>query len=227
MPRHLPLPQSPAPRWRTYRFRLLAAGLLALALPPLLLPTATAQVATRPAPASPGASSAATTPATQSAAEVRRQEEIARVMEFFRVTQPDVYEQAKILRTADAKKFDSLISGAAMTVNKLESLKRKNPKLFDLSMRDFQLHYESMRKARELKRADLAEGDRRQLKAQLGAIVAEQYDVRQQIRQTELEDLRQKLKDLDAQLHDRQKDKDNIIKNRIDDLIERAPGPMW
>jgi hypothetical protein len=194
--------------------------LFSLALPTLQIPAAGPHVATRPA-AQPRPA-----PATQTA-DSRRADDIARVMEFFRVTQPDVYEQAKILRTTDPKKFDTLIGGAIMTVYRLEAMKRKNPKLFDLSMRDFQLGYETLRKSRELKRNDLAEGDRRQIRTQLAAIVTEQYDVQQQIRQTELEDLRQKLKDLDAQLRDRQKDKDNIIHKRIDDLIDRTPGLMW
>lgn len=201
--------------------RLAFGGLLALALPAMLLPAADSPLTTRPAgEVRSAAGGASTRPG-------RRPEDIDRVMAFFRDTQPDVYEQAKILRLEDPKKFDTLIGGAIMTVNRLENMKRRNPKLFDLSMRDFQLGYETLRKAHELKRNDLSENDRKQLRAQLAAIVAEQYGVQQQVRQLELEELRQKLKALDQQLQDRQKDKDDIIRKRINDLLERSPGLAW
>jgi adenylate cyclase class IV len=57
--------------------------------------------------------------------------------------------------------------------------------------------------------------------------VAAEFEVQQQIRQTEIEDLRQRLKDLDTSVHDKQEQKDAIIRKRTEDLLERTPGLMW
>ena len=208
---------------RRWKFARIAAfwglALSALVLPSLMLPASTnTTAATAPATTS--------QPATRTA-EQRRQDDINRVMEFFRLTQPDVYAQAKIYQQTEPEKFDKLITGAIMTVNRFESMKRRNPRLFDLSMRDLQLGYESLRKAHELKRTDLSAADRNRMTQQLKEIVAAEFEIQQQIRQAEIEDLRQRLKDLDTSVRDKQEQKDAIIRKRTEDLLERTPGLMW
>ncbi len=168
-------------------------------------------------------------PATQPAKtkEQRKQEETARVMEFFRVTQPDVYEQAKSLRDNDTTAFEKMIHSAANTVNKLEDLHRRNPALFDLRMKDFELAYRSLKVAKEIKRPDITPSDRDQLTKDLTDLVSTQFDLRQKIRQLEIDDVQKQLADLSQQLQDRKADKDTLIKKRVDDLIETVPRLEW
>jgi hypothetical protein len=175
----------------------------------------------------PGTNSAtASQPATRTL-EQRRQEDIARVMEFFRLTQPDVYEQATALRVSDQAKFDQLILGALLTVNRLEGVKKKSQKLFDLSMRDLQLGYQSLRISQKLKGTGLAAGERVNLTDQLRNIVAVEFTVQQQIRQFEIDELQQKVKDLDNRVKDRDKDQSSIIQKRVNDLVDGNPKLEW
>jgi hypothetical protein len=210
---------------RLFHRLVLAVALFAVGFAVVVVTSVPAWSAGDP-PATPPAATA-TSPATSRTAEQKRQDDINRVMEFFRLTQPDVYDQALALRGSDPGKFDKLIMGALPTVNRLEVLKRKSQKLFDLSIRDLQLGYQSLRLSHELKRADLAEADRRKLSDQLKGIVAEEFDVQQQIRQSEIDDLQSKIRDLNAQVKDRQNDKDAIIGKRVEDLIEHNPRLEW
>lgn len=165
-------------------------------------------------------------PATRTS-DQRRQDDINRVMEFLRVTQPDVYDQARVLRVTDPLRFDRLILGALPTVNRLETTRKRSQKLFDLSMQDLQLGYQSLRVANALKRPGLSSADRKKLTDQLGAIVTAEFEVQQQIRQFEIDDLQQKVKDLDSQVKDREQGKAAILQKRLDDLIEHNPRLEW
>ncbi len=142
----------------------------------------------------PKAPATSTQPATTQARKLdpakKKEEEIARVMEFFRVTQPDVYEQAKVLQGTDPERFEKLVRPTIYTVNKLEEMKKRSPKLFELTMKDLELNYRSLRLSRQLKRADLPPADRDKLTTELTTIVSSQFDIRQQIRQEEIENLK-------------------------------------
>ena len=168
-------------------------------------------------PASPSPPS--TPPATRTS-DQRRQDDINRVMEFLRVTQPDVYDQARVLRVTDPLRFDRLILGALPTVNRLETTRKRSQKLFDLSMQDLQLGYQSLRIANALKLPGTSYADRKKLTDQLSAIVTAEFEVQQQIRQFEIDDLQQKVKDLDSQVKDREQGKAAILQKRLDDLIQ-------
>jgi len=173
----------------------------------------------------------ATGPATTQAAtrnnEQRRQDEINRAMAFFKATQPDVYEQALALRTSDPAKFDKLIMSAMPTVNRLEGMRKKNPKLFELSMLEMQLGYKSLRLAHDLKRPEMSDVERQKSAEELHQIISDEFDVQQQIRQIEIDDLQAKIKDLDDQVKARAKDKDGILQKRGKDLNGDAPRLEW
>ena len=165
-------------------------------------------------------------PATRTA-EQRHQDDINRVVEFLRITQPDVYDQARLLRVTDPMRFERLVLGALPTVNRLETTRKRSQKLFDLSMQDLKLGYQSLRIANDLKRGGLADGDRKKLTDQLKTVVAAEFEVQQQIRQFEIDDLQQKVKDLDAQVKDRDHTKNTILQKRLEDLTERTPRLEW
>ncbi len=180
-------------------------------------------------------SAAATTsaPATTRASErdkeneKRKQEEIERVMEFLRVVQPDIWEQARTLRETKPQQFEALIRQTSQTVKHLEDLRKRNPKLFEQTMKALELNYRSLRMARDLKKPDISAADRERITKELEKTVADEFDVRQNIRQLEIDEQTEQLKKLEATLHDREKIKDQLIKKRVDDLLEKAPRLEW
>ncbi|HVS72258.1 MAG TPA: hypothetical protein VHQ47_13465 [Phycisphaerae bacterium] len=222
---------------RTYRFQATRAGgfagnrrhLLLLGLAGLILGQAAylAAQSAKPPATRPAALSAATAPTTEQAAAQKKEQEIARVMEFFRVTQPDVYAQAKTLRDADPAQFEKLVRGALGTVNHLEDLRKRDPVQFDLKMKDLELAYKSLRLARELQRNDLDPSERQRVSADLRAVVTQEFDVCQQMRQEAINFIKNRVQDLDKDLQNRAKQKDALIKQRIQDLTEKSPKLEW
>lgn len=174
------------------------------------------------------ASKVATQPATASAPkkDAKREEEIARVMDFLKTTQPDLYEQALTFQEKDPARFNKVIGDASGTVRRLEELKRRNPKLFDLEIKNNTLSYRSMRLARELNRADISPETKEKTRGELRKVLLEQFGVMQQIRQLQIDEAAQRLKDLEKELKDRETKKDALIEDRIKQLISR-PKPDW
>ena len=58
-------------------------------------------------------------------------------------------------------------------------------------------------------------------------MVADDFDVQQQIRLMEIDDQAKKIQELNNTLHARDEDKDDIIRQRIHDLMEHVPGVEW
>jgi hypothetical protein len=199
----------------------LFAGLVLVLLPGSLTLLAEDKPKAPPTSTQPAAPSRRPDPAK------KKEEEIARVMEFFRVTQPDVYEQAKVLQGSDPARFEKLVRPTIYTVNKLEDMRKRSPKLFELTMKDLELNYRSLRLSRQLKRADLPPADREKLTTELTGIVSSQFDIRQQIRREEIEHLKTQLKELGDKLQSNEKVKDKLIKKRVDDLVEKPPRLEW
>jgi len=179
-----------------------------------------------PAPGGTGPATQPSTPPSRTA-EQRRQDDINRAMEFFRITQPDVYEKALEMRKTDKANFDKLIMNAMPTVNHLEQVRKKNPKLFELSMKDLQIGYMSLQISHDLKRENLPDADRAKLIKQLSGLVHESFEVRQQIRQMEIDDLKIRLADLEMQVQEREKEREKRIGERVDDLIKNNGKLEW
>lgn len=211
---------------RRFRPLLIAAGVVLCALPsamsllaedaPVVLAS---KVATQP-------TTAATAP-NPTKKDARREEEISRVMDFFKQTQPDVYEQALKLRDSDPARFEKVIREASGTVKRLDELRRNKPKLFDLTMKDLTLNYRSVRLAREAKRTDLTPEQRDRNTKELQKVVEEQFSLRQQIRQFEIDEAAQRVRDLENALKDRDKVKADLIKKRVEELLEKPPRLDW
>jgi hypothetical protein len=215
-----------AHRNRPRKLPILALGLALLAAPPALLLLADGPPA--PATPSPGTHSApATATRPLSDRDRRKQEDIDKVMEFFKTTQPDLWEQARNLRDTNPQKFESLIRDTVGTVRRYEELKKRNQKLFDLTMSDLRLHYQSIRIAGALKKPDISAADKARFQKDLLDTVSEQFDVRQKIRQEEIDEQARKLKDLEDKLKQDRDNKDALIKKRVEELQDRVPKLDW
>jgi hypothetical protein len=98
-------------------------------------------------------------------------------------------------------------------------------------MKDLELNYRSLRLARDLKKQDLSAEEKSRLLKDLQDVVSEEFDVRQQIRQLEIDEQAQKLRDLIKDLEDKLKKRDEVkadlIKKRVDDLQEKTPRLDW
>jgi len=189
---------------------LLAIGVLAMLLPSAVILLAEEKAAEKPATTAPAKTK-----------EQKEAEEVARVMDFFHRTQPDVYKQAHRLQETDPEKFKSLIQPAIRIVNMLEDLKKRDPEYYDLKMKEYQLAFQSRRLAEQLHRNDLTPADREKIMAELADIVSQEFDNAQQVRRKEIANIVARVKRLQADLSEREKNKDKHLNRRLNDLTDQ------
>ncbi|HTV48244.1 MAG TPA: hypothetical protein VMG59_07355 [Phycisphaerae bacterium] len=180
---------------------------------------ATTEPATQPASTQTTASTQPTAPLTAA--------QIDQIMSFLKASQPETYHKAMELKRSDPNKFTALINKAAPSFIQLEELQRSDPVLFKLTLQDLAYTHRSFQLANELRQPGLAPEDQQNLKQQLIRVVTEQFDLRQQIRQHELDQLTTKINDLKVQLDQREKQRESIIQQRVDDLIGNPPSADW
>ena len=196
-----------------------AGAVCAMILSGGLAAIVTAENNARATPVATGTATTTSKPAVKSK-ETTQAEDVARVMEFFKQNQPEAYDKATKLQKNDPAKFEELIRPAIHTVNSLDEIKKTNPALYMLKVEDYQLTYQIHNKAQDLHRADLAVNERDVILADLSARVSRQFEVGQLIRQQEIADIEQRVQKLQAQLEEREKNKDKSIKRRMDDLTK-------
>jgi hypothetical protein len=172
-------------------------------------------------PQPPIAATTTTRPAaTTRSKEASQAEDTARVLEFFKQNQPEAYDKAVKLQRTDPAKFQQLIRPAIPIVNSLDEIKKTNPTRYALKVEDYQLTYQIHNKAQDFHRPDLSNNERDTILADLTARVTRQFEVGQLLRQQEIADIEQRVQKLQAQLEEREKNKDKSIKRRLDDLTK-------
>lgn len=154
-------------------------------------------------------------------------QQINQIMDFLKATEPDVYKKAEILRRSDPQQFARLITEAAPNFARLEHLRKTDPKLLHLTLQDLADTHESFKLAGELRQPGLPPSAMQLLRTRLRQVVTAQFDLRQQIRLHELNELVKKINELKAQLKHRKTQRQEIIQRRMAQLIGKPPSVNW
>jgi len=141
---------------------------------------------------------------------------------------PELGEELTRLREDEPRRFARELEGRFPRVRWLLRLKRFDPEMFELRMRDMELYRSSrdlaerVRAAREAGRSE-AEAAARE---KLDDVVARHFEVRQQIREAELARLERRLAELREQIADRARNRQRLIAEHTESLIhdEHRPG---
>lgn len=173
----------------------------------------------------PGTQPASTQPVKSK--EEQKAENASRVLEFFRINQPYLYEPLKVLQKTDPSGFDHQVAMAINNVKRLEDLRKKNKPLFEMKMQDLELSYETIELGKQIRGTDINAADKDSLTKQLTDKLNQQFDLGQKIRQAQIDDLRRQLADCEKKLQDRANEKDDRIKKRLDDLLQTTPSNNW
>lgn len=179
--------------------------------------------ATQPAPATKA------TPAPQ-----KGKIDEAAVLEFLKVHEPDVYKWAIVLKEKDGKRFNELIKEFTNEVKKLTDLQQKKPELFELTMQDRRHAFRALQLAKDLRNEALSPEARERASEELQKVVDKQFEVRQKLREMELAEQAQRIEALQKQLNghrqelaNREKHKQQLIAQRVNDLLKKNPKVEW
>jgi hypothetical protein len=200
--------------------------------------TATTQPAATPAPSSAATDNSASPPAnaapvlalpatTQPATASKPEELTQWILDLLQRFQPELYAKAVTLQKSDPKKLEQLLKNAVPNFRELKERQVNNPPLFQAYMKNLQLSYETVELAKRLRNFDGSADEKAALRDELGRRVSDQFDVVQQIRFLQLDELTAKVAKLRTQFSDRAAKKDDLVNKRVEDLMKPSPPLNW
>jgi hypothetical protein len=112
---------------------------------------------------------------------------------------------------------------------RLVYLKRSDPEHYALRLADTRLERQALDLSRQhheaAQRGDATAGA--ELRETLRQVVAEHFDVRQQLREKIVADLRQRVEQMQQRIEERQAARPELIEQRLGELTGQAAGPRW
>ena len=114
-------------------------------------------------------------------------------------------------------------------IQKLVRLKKSDPELYKLKVKDTKIGLECEKLSRQFKEAKHNdETDRmKEIHGNVAELVEEHFEVRQKMREMELEKLERRLKEARKQLEKRAGSRKELIQARVNDLTGEQREPMW
>jgi chromosome segregation ATPase len=141
---------------------------------------------------------------------------------------PDLAERLEKLDVDRPEAFRRFLRTAPWLF-RLRHVKQIDEPRYALMVEDLKLAHRSRETAQAYRAAregnDKAKAD--ELQAELRELVAQHFDVRQQLRERELAYLEQRLQELREQLKDREAKKQQLIDQRLKELATRRDRPEW
>ncbi|MEM1109206.1 MAG: hypothetical protein AAGH99_11020 [Planctomycetota bacterium] len=138
---------------------------------------------------------------------------------------PQLAEELQTLREEDPPGFQRALEQRFSRVRFLVELEKRDPAMFELRMSDISLGRQTTLLAKQVREARKADDKDKyeDLRDEIEAKVTEHFDVRQKIREMEIENLKRKLEELEETLDDRDDDRKDLIEQRVIELT----GPDW
>jgi len=114
-------------------------------------------------------------------------------------------------------------------IQKLIQTKKSDPELYGLTVKDMKLGLECEKLSREFRDAgrDGDEGRADRIRGEVAELVDQHFDVRQQMREMELERMERRLAQARKQLEKRSKMRGELIEQRVTELTGDKRKPMW
>lgn len=162
--------------------------------------------------------------------------QIDEALELLDTLHPDLAAKLREHRSEQAnlsdeqrRKVGAIIQHRFPRLRYLLYLKKTDPEMYELRVEDVRLTLESRRVAERYTTAR-REDDRqrmRDLEDGLEGLLEEHFEVRQQLHELELQRLEQRIETLRDQIEAREDDRDDVIEQRLGELIGTDDGARW
>jgi len=156
-------------------------------------------------------------------------EQIDELLDVLAEVNPEVAQRIEQHRADQPDSVMQMLRPHAPGLQRLVYLKRNEPEHYALRVEDIQLERHCDELAGELRNAEAADDAETagQLRTELAAAVARHFDVRQQLRERHLQRLEQRIEELRQQIEQRRAARDELIQQRIDELVSDAAQAQW
>ena len=157
------------------------------------------------------------------------EDEARQAFPIIELLQPDLAAELRELGERDPRRLRETMQRRFPGVRYLINLKERDPETYRLRIRDLQLNRETRDVARAIQAAGAAdrEDEADDLTETLEERVTEHFDVRQALRERELDVLRERIERMQEQLEDRADERDDLIEERVEELVGAGRGPSF
>ncbi len=133
---------------------------------------------------------------------------------------PELLERLKKWQEADSPHAMSMLTKMRYRFHSLMRVKETDRAMYDLKIQDLKLEMQSQALAKEA-------GQSSEKRAQLKAVLREHFDVRQKIRERDMEKLRQRIAELEKQTQARSNSREQLIEARLKELSQKSQKASW
>jgi hypothetical protein len=144
-------------------------------------------------------------------------------IELLKQIDPDLAQKLQEGLSRNRDRVEHMMREQWPRFQELVYLKRTDPELFDLRVKDFRFYRDMRRMAGEYDKALKAKDDSKakSIEASLRDLLTDRFEVRQKIREHELARLTKHLEDLKAEIGSEASAKDHIIQGQLDRTLHR------
>lgn len=146
--------------------------------------------------------------------------------EFLRLVAPYRLDELEALRTSAPDEYRQRVVNLADRKRQLDDLRRADPARYKLRLDELTMEQQSQYLGEQYRKAKSPE-ERERLKSELASLLDKLFDVRGQSKAADVRDLEMEIDRLKKALADRQKNKTEMVKARLEELLGERMTPEW
>ncbi|MBN1542404.1 hypothetical protein JW992_09685 [candidate division KSB1 bacterium] len=152
-------------------------------------------------------------------------EEIDDTLNYMQELDPQAAERLQTLRDENPATFRRQIGRVHQRMMRMQALKKRDPQRHARQVEIQQLESTARQLGRQIREAQPPQAA--ELKNELQEVLGTLFDLRENERQHEVEKLEQRLESLKERLAERQKNRDEIIQKRLEQMSTDAKTTRW
>lgn len=155
-------------------------------------------------------------------------EAIDHAIEIIKLMHPDMHERLDHAQQHNPVRLKQMIQRRPI-VQHLVELRRIDPEMFELRIREIQLKHitEQLAEQYRHKAKQGQEQEAQDLQNQLKEMVAEHFEVRQELRAQKVHRIERELAQLGGEIQQRSQKRNELIQKRVDKLVGETQEPTW
>jgi hypothetical protein len=147
-------------------------------------------------------------------------------LDFIQTVAPFRVEILKKMKQFDYREYQKRLLEVFQTKIQLDMLKQTDPDQYQSRLDEIKMDQESNRLGEEYRKTGSQE-EKDRIRGNLKTVLNQLFDVREKNKQAEVKHLEEQLAKLKSTMADRKKNKEQIVQNRLEDLIDEGNGMRW
>lgn len=149
-------------------------------------------------------------------------EQEAHLFTVLQEVNPELIEKIKTWQQVNPERSGRMLARMYERMQDVIQLKQADPAMYELKVQDLKLDARSRLMALAYRREKTDE-----TRKDLLNILTEQFDIRQKIRERELERMKEKIGQLESQLEERASNRQKYIDKQLEEITRKPGSPKW